>query len=80
MSGLKQLSGRDVLKAFAAFDFRVMSIKGSHAKCVESFRTQKQTLTVPLHEALAAGTLQAIYRQALRYIPDEELKPWFFSR
>lgn len=81
MSGLKQLSGRDVLKAFAAFDFRVMSIKGSHAKLRRVLSDgQKQTLTVPLHKTLAAGTLQAIYRQALRYIPDEELKPWFFSR
>jgi predicted RNA binding protein YcfA (HicA-like mRNA interferase family) len=81
VSGLKQLSGRDVLKIFAAFEFRVVIIRGSHAK-LRRIRSdgQRQTLTVPLHKTLAPGTLQAIYRQALRYIPETDLKPWFFSR
>ena len=35
-------------------------------------------MTVPLHKELAKGTLLAIYRQALRYVPDAELKKWFF--
>jgi len=35
----------------------------------------RQTLTIPLHEELDKGTLKAIFRQALRYIPEEELKP-----
>lgn len=79
MPGLKQLSGRDVLKVFAAFEFRVVSIKGSHAKLRRNLSDgQRQTLTVPLHKTLASGTLQAIYRQALRYIPESELKPRFF--
>jgi len=39
----------------------------------------KQTLTIPLHEELDRGTLRAIYRQALRYIPEEKLKPHFYG-
>ncbi|MCK4475113.1 MAG: type II toxin-antitoxin system HicA family toxin [Methanophagales archaeon] len=38
----------------------------------------KQTLTVPMHEELDKGTVRAIFRQALRYIPEEELKPHFY--
>lgn len=36
-------------------------------------------LTLPLHDELAAGTLHAIYRQALRYVPADELRPYFFT-
>ena len=39
----------------------------------------KQTLTVPLHDELDKGTLKAIIRQASRYIPEEELKPYFYG-
>ena len=81
MSGLKQLSGRDLLRIFAAFEFRVLSIQGSHAKLRRVLSDgQRQTLTVPLHKVLAPGTLRAIFRQALRFIPEDDLKPWFFSR
>lgn len=81
MSGLKQLSGRDLLRMFAAFAFRVLSIQGSHAKLRRVLSDgQRQTLTVPLHKVLAPGTLRAIFRQALRFIPEDDLKPWFFSR
>jgi len=39
----------------------------------------KQTLTIPNHPELDKGTLKAIYRQALRYIPENELKIHFYS-
>jgi predicted RNA binding protein YcfA (HicA-like mRNA interferase family) len=38
-----------------------------------------QTLTIPDHHEIDRGTLQAIYRQALRFIPDSELRPKFYS-
>jgi predicted RNA binding protein YcfA (HicA-like mRNA interferase family) len=80
MPGLRQLSGRDLLRIFAAFNFRVVVIRGSHAKLRRVLSDgQRQTLTVPMHKTLAAGTLRAIFRQALRYIPEADLKPWFFS-
>jgi hypothetical protein len=40
----------------------------------------RQTLTIPIHEELDKGTLRAIFRQALRYIPEEELKPYFYDK
>jgi hypothetical protein len=38
-----------------------------------------KTLTVPLHRTLAAGTLRAIFRQAARYVPEADLRPFFFD-
>ena len=79
MPRLRQLSGRDLLRIFAAFGFRVLNTRGSHVKLRRALADgERQTLTVPLHKELAPGTLYAIYRQALRYLPEAELKPWFF--
>ena len=40
---------------------------------------QKQTLTIPAHEELDVGTLQAISRQASKYITEAELRAIFVS-
>jgi len=81
MPKLKVLSGQEVIKIFLSFSFIVAAQRGSHIKLS---RTQsdgtKQTLTIPNHPELDRGTLKAIYRQALRYIPEEKLKPHFYSK
>lgn len=79
MPKLRVLSGKEVIKILSKFGFEVVSQKGSHVKLrrVLSDGT-KQTLTVPLHEELDKGTLKAIIRQASRYIPEEELKRYFY--
>jgi len=80
MNHLRALSAKEVLKAFSSFGFQVAGIRGSHAKLRRTLPSgEKQTLTVPLHKSLAPGTLHAIFRQGSRYIPDKDLKPWFFS-
>jgi len=79
MTRLRQLSARDLLRAFASFGFAVISMRGSHAKLRRVLTSgERQTLTIPVHKDLASGTLRAIYRQALRFIPEGDLKPWFF--
>lgn len=80
MTRLRQLSAREVLRALSSFGFQVVSIRGSHAKLRRVLAAgERQTLTIPLHRNLAPGTLHAIFRQALRYIPEADLKPWFFT-
>lgn len=80
MTRLRQLSARDVLKALGSFGFRVISTRGSHAKLRHVLSNgERQTLAVPRHKNLAPGTLHAIFRQACRYIPEADLKPWFFT-
>jgi predicted RNA binding protein YcfA (HicA-like mRNA interferase family) len=80
MTRLRQLSARDVVRALGSFGFQVVSIRGSHAKLRRVLASgERQTLTIPLHKNLAPGTLHAIFRQALRYIPESHLKRWFFT-
>lgn len=38
-----------------------------------------ESLTVPLHAELDRGTLQAIYRQASRFVPEKQLRPYFYT-
>lgn len=79
MTRLKTLSGRDLIRVLTNFGFVLVSIRGSHAKMRRILSSgEAQTLTIPIHKELATGTLRAIFRQALRYIPEDDLRPWFF--
>ena len=79
MPGRRRLTGREVLRALGTFGFEVVATRGSHAKLCRVARTgERQTLTVPLHRTLAPGTLQAIIRQAARYVPVSELQRRLF--
>ena len=62
------------------FGFEPVAQKGSHVKLRRiSTMGTKETLTIPLHDELDLGTLQAIFRQASRYIPEGELRPHFYT-
>ena len=77
---LKRLSGPEVLAIFHGFGFETHSQQGSHVKLRRITVTgEKQTLTIPIHVELDAGTLRAIIRQASRYIPESELRPPFYT-
>ena len=76
---LRRLTAREVLRALRSFGFEVVGTRGSHAKlCRVHSDGTRQILTVPLHRELAAGTLRAIYRQACRFVPENDLRPFFF--
>ncbi len=80
MPKLKTLSGKDVVKIFSNFGFEGISQRGSHIKLRRTLDDgTKQTLTIPLHKELDKGTLRAIFRQSLRYIPEEEIKHYFYG-
>jgi len=80
MTKLRPLSAREVMKALGSFGFQIVTIRGSHAKLRRILSGgERQTLTIPIHKRMAPGTLHAIFRQACRYIPEADLKTWFFS-
>lgn len=80
MPRLRQLSGRDLLTIFNRFGFSVEAQRGSHVKLRRlSIDNTRQNLTIPMHPRLDSGTLLAIYKQALRYIPEAELRPHFYT-
>lgn len=77
---LKRLSGRDVVRVLTTFGFDVVNTRGSHCKLRRIAPDgARQTLTLPLHEELATGTLHAIYRQAVRFLPAADLHRHFFT-
>lgn len=80
MPKLKNLSGKQVTDVFLSYGFKVASQRGSHIKLQRYLDgSLKQTLTVPNHDELDKGTLRAIYRQGLRYIPEQDLFSGFYS-
>jgi len=80
MPKLKALSGSELVIIFISFGFVVASQKGSHLKLLRILHgTGRQILTVPNHRELDKGTLRAIFRQATRYVSENELAPHFFT-
>jgi predicted RNA binding protein YcfA (HicA-like mRNA interferase family) len=79
MPKLKRLSGAEVIEILEQFGFQVYSQRGSHIKLRRISKADKETLTVPNHRQLDAGTCRAIYRQACCYIPETELFPHFYQ-
>jgi len=77
---LKRLSGPEVVNIICIFGFEKHSQRGNHIKLRRIGTTgEKQTLTIPLHAELDVGTLRAIFRQAARYIPENELWSYFYT-
>ncbi|MBU2610853.1 MAG: type II toxin-antitoxin system HicA family toxin [Chloroflexi bacterium] len=79
MPRLRVLSGEDVIRILAKFGFSVFAQRGSHVKLRREVHGRAQTLTIPNHVELDRGTLRAILTQACRYIPEDELRPHFYS-
>ena len=80
MPDLRRLSGSAVIRILEGFGFVVHAQAGSHVKLRRiGPGGQKQTLTIPRHQELDTGTLRAVFRQASRYMPDQELRPHFFT-
>jgi len=79
MPRLRALSGRDVVRILNGFGFAVVAIRGSHAKLRRLLPDGRhETLTVPLHDTLATGTIRALYRQAARFVAESDLRPHFY--
>jgi len=80
MPKLRRLSGAEIIRIFARFGFSVHRWKGSHVKLRRVGPSgDTQTLTIPGHAELDTGTTRAILRQAGRYIPEEELRLYFYA-
>ena len=80
MPRLRRLSGQQVIDILARFGFSTHSQRGSHVKLRRVSATgASQTLTVPRHRDMDIGTIQAIFRQACRFIPEDQLRAEFFT-
>lgn len=79
MPKLRRLAGRDVLAILQGFGFQQVSQRGSHVKLIREVVEIRQVLTVPLHAELDPGTVRAIFRQASRFISEQDLRPYFYT-
>lgn len=76
---LRRLSARELIAELRRIGFEVVSTRGSHAKLRRiGPEGRLQTLTIPLHAEIAAGTLRAIYRQVAKLAPEAEIRHAFF--
>jgi predicted RNA binding protein YcfA (HicA-like mRNA interferase family) len=80
MPKLRVLSGPDVTRIFQGFGFEIASQKGSHVKLKRELNDVKQIIVVPAHDDLDKGTLKAIYNQSLRFIPENDLRKFFYNQ
>ncbi len=79
MPKLRVLSGRQLLKIFAIFGFEKIDQRGSHVKIRRIGSVSKETLTIPMHPEIDKGLLKQIFMQASRYVPDDDLRKYFFN-
>jgi predicted RNA binding protein YcfA (HicA-like mRNA interferase family) len=78
MPKLKRLFRFTVVAIFEQLRFSIVAQRGSRAKLHRVLGDgTRQTLSVPIHGEIDIGTLGAIFRQACRYIPADQLRPQF---
>ena len=77
---IRVLSGDDIISIFKQFNFTLSYGKGSHCKLSRINNGERQVIIVPRHKEITRGTLKSIYRKALQYISEKELKKVFYNR
>ena len=80
MPKLRRLSGDEVIRILAGFGFQIHAQRGSHVKLRRlTAEGERHTLTIPRHRELDRGTLQAIVRQAARYVSTDQITQHFYT-
>lgn len=62
MGGLPGLSGREVVRVFESFGWKVVRQRGSHIVMTKA--GDMVTLSIPDHKEVAKGTLRSLIRSA----------------
>jgi len=75
----RRLSGADIIRILGTFGFSIEGQRGSHVKLVRHGTNGKQVLLISNHIELKTGTTVGIYKQALRYISESELRIYFYT-
>lgn len=75
----RRLSGSDVVRILEQFGFTVENQRGSHVKLSRFGHNDKQVLLISNHKELKTGAIVGIFRQAVRYVPESELRKHFYA-
>lgn len=79
MSKLRRLSGKEVVAFCEQHNFRIGRQKGSHINLVRIITESKQVVTIPNHKEIDRGTLHNVFKKLLPFIPETELKKFFYT-
>jgi len=64
MKKLPIISGKEAIKIFEKFGYRVIRQRGSHVRLVHKSDKTKKPLTIPLHPVIGRGLLRKLMRDA----------------
>ncbi|MFZ4797771.1 MAG: type II toxin-antitoxin system HicA family toxin [Bacteroidia bacterium] len=70
MPKMPRISGKELLKILALFDFEIIRQKGSHVVLKKKTIDGELGTVVPMHKELAEGTLRGILKQAKIEVDD----------
>lgn len=75
MSRLPQVSGADLARLLKSLGYQFMRQRGSHARYALSTQVGTHKITIPMHRAIAKGTLNDILSQVSMWtgVPKDEL-------
>ena len=75
LSKLPVVSGRDLIKFLKKLGYEVVRQRGSHVRLRKETENGVHNITIPYHDEIAKGTLNAILNDVSKWnnIPKEEL-------
>lgn len=79
MPRLRTISGKEIVAFCEKHGFVVGRQKGSHINLVRVTATGKQVATIPNHKEIDRGTLREIFKQLMRFLPETDLKVFFYT-
>ena len=79
MPKLRRLSGKEVIVFCEQYNFKISRQKGSHVNLARIVSESKQVVTIPNHKEIDRGTLHNIFKKLLSFIPEAELKKFFYT-
>ena len=79
MPKLCSLSGKEIIVFCEQYGFRIGRQRGSHVNIVRETSDGKQVATIPNHKEIDKGTLRSIFKQLLRFLPEDQLRKLFYT-
>ncbi|MEK7564387.1 MAG: type II toxin-antitoxin system HicA family toxin [Patescibacteria group bacterium] len=79
MPKLRRISGSDLIGFLEKQGFILNRQKGSHMILSRIVEGVLEHLVVPNHKELDRGMTHGIYKQAREYLPEQELKKFFYT-
>jgi len=80
MPRLKRISGKEIVSFCENYGFCVGRQKGSHINLIRQTKNGKQVATIPNHKEIDRGTLHTIFKQLARFIPEANLREFFYTK